>query len=310
MAAVEDLQRHRLQQDQRQQDHQQAAAEQGARQEPLRPAGRAGDRSACARQVARLQHVAAAAHRVQEARLARVGLDLAAQPRHLHVDRALAGLVHAERGGDLLARQHLVGLAGQRGQQARASPPVRRTTPSGPRSSPRSGRSSARRACTGPAGGSGAGGGRAAQQGADAQHQLARLERLAAGSRRRRPRSRRCGPPARRARSAAAPADRGLVRWRSDSVSVEPAFARHHHVEHHQVGVDGSAAWSRASAALSAVVTRKPSRRGSATAARAAGRRRPPPGCARRRPSRRPLALWPGRRPCVVVDIGARARRP
>ena len=66
---------------------------------------------------ARLQHVAAAAHGVQEARLARIGLDLAAQPGDLDVDGALAGVVHAERGGDVLAREHLVGLAGERGQQ-------------------------------------------------------------------------------------------------------------------------------------------------------------------------------------------------
>src|SRR3972149_3759802 len=41
----------------------------------------------------RLQHVAAPAHRLQIARKARVGLDLAPQPGHLHVDGAAgAGL--------------------------------------------------------------------------------------------------------------------------------------------------------------------------------------------------------------------------
>ena len=56
---------------------------------------------------------------MQKARLARVGLHLAAQAGHLDVDGAFAGLVHAERRRDVLARQDLVGLAGKGGEQGR-----------------------------------------------------------------------------------------------------------------------------------------------------------------------------------------------
>src|ERR1700693_3624812 len=65
------------------------------------------------------QDVAPAAHSVQKAWLAWVGFDLAAQAHDLHVEGALAGIVHAERLGDVLAREDLVGLAGKRGQQRR-----------------------------------------------------------------------------------------------------------------------------------------------------------------------------------------------
>ena len=54
---------------------------------------------------------------MQEARLARVCFHLAAKAGDLDVDGALAGLVHAEGGGDVLARQDLVGLAGQGDEQ-------------------------------------------------------------------------------------------------------------------------------------------------------------------------------------------------
>src|ERR1700749_29567 len=54
---------------------------------------------------------------MEEAGLARVHLDLATQTSDLDVDGALAGLVHAKGIGDVLARQDLVGLAGQGGEQ-------------------------------------------------------------------------------------------------------------------------------------------------------------------------------------------------
>ena len=256
MAAVENLQRHRL-------HHAPAAPGSSA------GCGRAASAAACAsssapsgmapasRLSARLQHIAAAAHRMQEARLARIGLDLAAQPGDLHIDRPLAGLVHAERRGDVLARQHLVRLARQHGQQrrlaagqadrcrparaARRAPDRMPAAPSGtgplgaPPAAAAAARGAAWRGCAAPV----------------------RAGRTAwADSRRRRPRTRRCGPPARRARSAAAPARRHFSA-RSDSVRSRPLSP----------GIITSStirsgcrkrSLSRASAALAAVVTRKP----------------------------------------------------
>src|SRR3954471_9071833 len=62
------------------------------------------------------QAVALAAHRAQVARKAGVGLDLATQPRHLHVDRPLVDAA-ADRLAQRLATQHLAELAAERTQQ-------------------------------------------------------------------------------------------------------------------------------------------------------------------------------------------------
>src|SRR3978361_1172741 len=65
------------------------------------------------------QNIASAAHGVQEAWLARVDLDLTAQAYDLDVDGTLPRVIHTERLGHPLARQDLIGLASQRGQQRR-----------------------------------------------------------------------------------------------------------------------------------------------------------------------------------------------
>ena len=117
---------------------------------------------------------------MQKARFARIALDLAPQPRHLHIDRALACLVHLQRRGDILTRQNLVRPRRQRCQQRRLPPgqphhtsgtaqfparPVKMQRPQRQWSGRRLHRCHRRR-CP-------------AQQGANAQQQLTRVERLA-----------------------------------------------------------------------------------------------------------------------------------
>jgi hypothetical protein len=65
------------------------------------------------------KHVADAAFRPDELRLARIAFELAAQPQDLNVHAAVEHLfiVHAAGGKQLFAAQHLLGRAQERGQQ-------------------------------------------------------------------------------------------------------------------------------------------------------------------------------------------------
>ena len=123
----------------------------------------------------RLEGIAGAAHRLQIARIARIGLDLAPQPRHLHIDVADVA-AELRRLRQLLARHRLPGPRRQARQQR---PPRRRSgAPDRRRGTARRvpGRSGTRRTARCASVSSATG--RRSQDVADPQHQLARLERL------------------------------------------------------------------------------------------------------------------------------------
>ena len=65
------------------------------------------------------KHVADAAFRPDELRLARIAFDLAAQPQDLDIHAAVEHLffVHADGGKQLFAAQHLLGRALERDQE-------------------------------------------------------------------------------------------------------------------------------------------------------------------------------------------------
>src|SRR4051812_4997667 len=67
----------------------------------------------------RREDIAAAAHRLDQARLLGVGLDLAAQPAHLHVDAAVERARHAAAREieQLVARQHALRMLGEGDQE-------------------------------------------------------------------------------------------------------------------------------------------------------------------------------------------------
>ena len=110
----------------RERDHgdqqQDEAPEQRARQQPharvrrRRCRGRAG--GLAARRVGHV-HVAESPHRLDVARIRGIGLDQLAQPRHLHVDRAVEDLViaAARQHHQLLARERLARMLREHPQQ-------------------------------------------------------------------------------------------------------------------------------------------------------------------------------------------------
>ena len=129
-----------LQQDDRRDDDDERARIKALRQEAAEPAHRHGRaaHSAGSRRSSSVDHeaVADAAHGLQEDRVGRIDLDLAAQAVDLHVDRAFVG--GNAVAGERLARDVVAGVAVPRIVRISRSRSVMRTISSPRRNSPRS----------------------------------------------------------------------------------------------------------------------------------------------------------------------------